>query len=414
MPGRDEEQRRADLDWLAGGSTQSTGRPDPAPTGQPQGTFPDPGTPPQQAPVQAPKARIPVGARTTQRPGAAPATAPTPLARTAGAGSPPGGARIRRPRGRLPRVLGIALLTWLLFLTGTSLRAWAGIATVDNTPEGDRPARQSGTAILLVGTDSREGLSQEEKDTLGTGDASGSRTDTMLIYFIPRFGRPALISLPRDSYLSIPGHKKNKLNAAYAFGGPELLTRTIEQNTGLRIDGYLEVGFAGFSGVIEALGGIQMCLDAPMADTAANIDLPAGCQTLTGPEALGYVRMRKSDPRGDIGRAERQREMIAAVADEAVSPLTLVNPVRWWQLTSAVSDSLRRGEDTGVLGELLPAARGAFSFARGTAISLVVPIANPNATTSAGSSVLWDEQKSAELFGQLARGSTADLARFAS
>ncbi len=123
---------------------------------------------------------------------------------------------------------------------------------------------------------------------------------------LPGGGKPALISIPRDSYLEIPGEGRNKVNAAFAIGGPALLVATLEDATGLRIDGYVEIGFGGFASVVDSLGGVEMCLPKALADEKAHIDLPAGCQTLDGANALGYVRARYSDPRGDLGRAERQ------------------------------------------------------------------------------------------------------------
>ena len=101
-----------------------------------------------------------------------------------------------------------------------------------------------------------------------------------MIVYAPPGGQPALISVPRDSYLPIPEHGSNKINAAYAFGGPELLVQTVEQNTGLRVDGYLEIGFGGFVNIIDALGGIEMCLPKAIKDRDSHIDLPKGCQTL--------------------------------------------------------------------------------------------------------------------------------------
>ncbi len=148
-----------------------------------------------------------------------------------------------------------------------------------------------------------------------------------MILSVPPGGKPALISIPRDSYVPIPGNGKNKINAAYAFGGPKLITQTVEQNTGLRIDGYVEVGFGGFVNVIDALGGIDLCLPKAIKDKDAHIDLPKGCQTLSGANALGYVRERHADPLGDLGRAKRQRQMLSAMIKKAASPASVINPV---------------------------------------------------------------------------------------
>ena len=103
-----------------------------------------------------------------------------------------------------------------------------------------------------------------------------------MILSIPPGGEPALISVPRDSYVPIPGNGTNKINAAYAFGGPELLVQTVEQNTGLRIDAYTEIGFGGFVNVIDALGGIEMCVPKAIKDKDSHLDLPKGCQDLDG------------------------------------------------------------------------------------------------------------------------------------
>lgn len=296
-------------------------------------------------------------------------------------------------------------------MIATPLHAWGDTKQIAAVPTGDRPAQEKGTTYLLVGTDARDGLTEEEKQRLGTGNAEGLRTDTMMLLYVPPSGRPALISLPRDSYLPIPGHGKNKLNAAYSLGGPTLLSQTVEQNTGLRIDGYVEIGFAGFANVVDAVNGIDVCLDAPIVDHDSNINLPAGCQTLNGADALGYARMRKADPRGDIGRVERQRAVIAAIAHKAASPATFINPVRYWKLTHAVASNLSRSPET-TLTRMLPAAKGVLAFAKGNALSLTVPISNANANTPAGSSVLWDDAQAKAMFAEIAAGDTSQLDRF--
>ena len=149
-------------------------------------------------------------------------------------------------------------------------------------------AKQTGDQnFLLVGSDSREGMDSQQEAELGTGDAAGRRTDTMMLVHIPAGGgKPALISLPRDSYVPIPGHGRDKLNSAFAIGGPQLLARTVEQVTDVHIDHYAEIGFGGFSGLVDAVGGVDICLDKPMDDEKANAHLPAGCQDLDGPKAL--------------------------------------------------------------------------------------------------------------------------------
>jgi LCP family protein required for cell wall assembly len=310
------------------------------------------------------------------------------------------------------RVLGIVLLLMLVWLIGVPAYAWSQVERVDAAPPGARPGNQPGQTFLLVGSDSREGLSKAEQRKLGTGSTAGQRTDTIMIVYSPPGGEPALISVPRDSFLPIPDNGSNKINAAYSIGGAQLLVRTVEQNTGLRVDGYLEIGFGGFVNIIDALGGIEMCLPKAIKDRDAHIDLPKGCQTLSGVDALGYVRMRKADPRGDLGRVERQREMLAAIADKAASPASVLNPVRYWNLCNAAAGAIKIGEDTS-LRQVITLGLAMRTISSGNGLTLTVPISNSGASTSAGSAVLWDDAKAKAMFADIARGDTSDLKKYA-
>lgn len=325
---------------------------------------------------------------------------------------PPAPPRMRRKRRRpVLRFLLLLLVAWLIFLVATPLYAWTTGAKVDSAPKGDRPAEQPGTTVLLVGSDAREDLTPEERKKLGTGSTEGRRTDTMMLLHTPANGKPVLLSLPRDSYVEIPGRKKNKLNAAYAFGGAPLLVQTIEHNTGIRVDGYLEVGFVGVVDVVDAVGGIEVCPQFDIDDKDSHLKLSKGCQSVDGVTALGYARMRKQDPRGDLGRVERQREVIAAIAKGAATPMSVLNPVRYWQLNMAVAKSLAHGDDTGI-GTMTQVGSGFLSTVTGSGISMTVPVSDPDAKTGAGSAVIWDEKASAEVFKAIAAGDTTDLEKY--
>lgn len=320
------------------------------------------------------------------------------------AGRPP---RRRKKRYRLRRVLAVLLLLVLVYVgsmiwAATSI--WNSIDRVDATPtSADRPSSGSGSNFLLVGTDSRENLTRDERNDLVTGHAEGSRADTMMLLHLPDSGDPVLISIPRDSYLEIPGNGSNKLNAAYTIGGPPLLVDTIEQSTGLRIDGYLEIGFGGFVEVVSTVGGVEMCLDEPVSDEKTRLDLPAGCQVLEGAEALNYVRMRYADPRGDLGRVERQREFLAALTHEMATPGTILVPWRLKDVGTATGSAMAIGQDTS-MWETGRMALGMRSISDGKGQSLTVPIGDANYSTHAGSSVLWDEVKAGEMFEALRNG----------
>ena len=333
-----------------------------------------------------------------------------------GPGAQPAG-RPPRPRRRHPVRLALLLLLVLLllvaaWLVGVPAYAWSQVARVDDAPGGKRPGDQPGETFLLVGSDSREGLSKAERKALGTGSTAGQRTDTIMLVYRPTSGKPVLISLPRDSYLPIPGKGSNKINAAYALGGPELLVQTVEQSTGLRVDGYAEVGFGGFVNVIDALDGIDMCVPSAIKDRDSHLDLEKGCQTLDGTTALGYVRMRKADPRGDLGRVERQRQMLAAVASRAASPATVLNPVRYWRLCTSTAAAVKVGDDTTLL-DTADAGLALRAVSAGDGLTLTVPVADPGARTPVGSAVLWDESEAADMFAQIARGDTSGLAKYA-
>ncbi|GAA3867005.1 LCP family protein [Tessaracoccus defluvii] len=324
---------------------------------------------------------------------------------------PPPAKRTRRRRRPVMRVIGTLFLVWVLFLVGAPAFAWFSGTRVDAASAGERPADQPGTTVLLVGSDSREDLTDEERALLGTGSTEGRRTDTMMLLHMPTVGDPVLLSLPRDSLVEIPGRKRNKLNAAFAFGGAPLLVETIEHNTGVRLDGYLEVGFAGVVDVVDAVGGIEVCPKFDFDDKDAHLSMKAGCQQVDGVTALGYVRMRKSDKTGDIGRMGRQREVIGAIGREVVSPMTLLNPVRYWNVNQAAARSLARGEDTGIV-EVAQVGVGFLSVMTGRGISLMVPVSDADARTDVGSVMIWDEQAAGGVFAALAAGDTTSLEKY--
>ncbi len=212
--------------------------------------------------------------------------------------------------------------------------------------------------------------------------------------------RPTLLSIPRDSYVDIPGHGKNKINAAFALGGPKLLAQTIEQNTGLRMDGYMEIGFGGFATVVDAVDGVNICVKRDMDDPKAHINLKKGCQDLDGPTALGYVRARYSDPEGDLGRAQRQRQFLGALMGKVATPTNMMQPWKVNSLGKATAGALTVGEDDSLFGTAR-AFWGIRAIAKGDGNSVTVPISNPNLPTPAGTAVEWDPVKSKELFAAL-------------
>lgn len=309
--------------------------------------------------------------------------------------------RARRSRARWLGRLPLVLLLVAALLLGLVLYFYSRIEQVDAVTDYDgRPEGGSGTNWLIVGSDSREGLSDEQVKELKVGRAAGRRTDTMILLHDPETGPATLVSLPRDSYVPIPGRGHNKLNAAFALGGPQLLVQTVEQVTGLRIEHYTEIGFGGFVGMTDAVGGVELCPSRRIRDAKSGLRVDKGCQEMDGPTALAYVRARYFDPRGDLGRVERQQEFLGAVFDRASSPATLLNPLRLVALGNAGTTALRIDDGDG------PVSLARFgltmrSVAGGRGRSVTVPVADPNYSTPAGSAVRWDRERALELFRRL-------------
>jgi LCP family protein required for cell wall assembly len=207
--------------------------------------------------------------------------------------------------------------------------------------------------LLLVGNDDRDTATNAELKQIGLYRDGGSyNTDTMMLLHLPADGSKATaISFPRDSYVSIPGHGKNKLNAAYPLGvnaahgdkaaGARLLVQTIENLTGLSIDHFVQVDLLGFYRISNAIGGIDVCLNAAQKEVKSGIDLKAGHQVIKGRQALAFVRQRYGLPHGDLDRIKRQQYFLSAVFRKMSSAGTLLNPLKLQNLLKAVSSSLQ-------------------------------------------------------------------------
>jgi LCP family protein required for cell wall assembly len=305
----------------------------------------------------------------------------------------------KRRRFRPLRIIGALLLVIVLVLAGT---AWWVDSQINRTDalsgyEG-QVSNTSGSNWLLVGSDTREGLSEEDGERYAAGDLSttDARTDTIIVVHVPSFGgKPTMMSIPRDSYVDIPGNGQGKINSAFTIGGPQLLQQSVEQSTGLRMDHYMEIGFGGFGKIVDAVGGVELCPDEPIDDPMAGINVEAGCQEMDGPTALGYVRTRYTSANGDLDRVERQREFLSAVVSKVGSFGTLANPFRAMPLMNAFTDALTVDESDHVWH----LAHLAFGMIRG-AEQETVPVSG-FADTDAGSVVEWDEEAAEELFSKL-------------
>lgn len=290
------------------------------------------------------------------------------------------------------------LLLALVVAWPLGLLLWANgrLTTVDAlSGAADTP----GTTYLLAGSDVRDGAVVKADST------TGERTDTIMLLHVPPSGPSTLLSLPRDTYVEIAGHGPGKLNAAYAYGGAPLLVQTVEELTGFTVDHYVEVGFAGVAGVVDALDGVELCLDYDVDDEKSKLVWEAGCHVADGETAVQFARMRYSDPEGDIGRGSRQQQLVKAIAQTAASPSRLINPSQQVKLLRTGTDALVVSEGTSVvdLGRLALAFRAATGP---DGVTGTPWIASPDHRPGGvGSTVLLDDERNATLFPSIMDGS---------
>ncbi|MEV0176584.1 LCP family protein [Streptomyces sp. NPDC050803] len=290
----------------------------------------------------------------------------------------------------------------------------ADIARVDPFKDmKNRPRAGHGMNVLLVGTDGRDRISEEERRLYRLGGAPCHCTDTIMIVHISEDReRASVVSLPRDSYAMTPAHvdatsrKRHhghpiKLNAAYAEGGPQLTVRTVEAMTRVKIDHYLEVDFTSFMKTVDVLGGVKICTAEPLKDSYTGLDLPAGTHDLKGGAALQYVRARHVDGASDLGRMQRQQRFLAALVDRATSSGILLNPMKFRDVTRAVLGSVRADKEFGT-DELLDLGRAMRNFSPSSSEFTTVPIGQMGyVVKGVGSTLKWDAAKAERLFSAL-------------
>lgn len=315
----------------------------------------------------------------------------------------------RGPR-RWGRTVAVVLLLViglpLLFGAAVALRASGSIERID--VDTLSPRRGGPTNVLVIGSDSREDLSDEQRRELSTGgeEGGGERTDTIFVLSV-QGGRAALLAFPRDLWVTRCDGREQRINTAVQAGGPSCLVETIQQLSGIEIHHVAIVSFLGFVDIVDAVDGVELCLDQPISDRDAGIDLPEGCQVLGGRDALGFVRVRKID--NDLKRIERQQQFLRSLASRMVSPATLLNPMRLWAVSGKAGSALTADRSLGVvdLGRLGWAMRGIASGALHTA---TVPVVD---SSRGGAAVLLPTEAAEEVFrtfrtGEVLGQATAD------
>lgn len=304
-----------------------------------------------------------------------------------------------RPR-RLRRVAAVLVVVVLLVLVAFPL---ALLAQIPRTDVDGLTGSGSPMHVLVIGSDSREGLSPEEQVELSTGRSDtigGERTDTIFVMSIDG-GDVAMLAFPRDLWVTRCDGSTGRINVAYSLGGETCLADTVRALSGIEIQHTMTVTFGGFREVVDAVDGVQVCLDEAIEDDDAGISLPSGCQRLDGAEALGFVRVRKIDD--DLMRIQRQQQFVRALAAQVAQPSTLLNPLRLWRLARESGDAISVDAGFGIFS----AARlgfGARGLASGDLVAHTVP-SKPHTTDSGAQVLLPVEPDAQSLFAQFRNGS---------
>jgi LCP family protein required for cell wall assembly len=342
--------------------------------------------------------------------------------------APPLGARLRRRLpGRLERRLPPwpTARPWVLLAAGIAAVALSTSAvwgvnlvlelsrhpTVSGV-EGELAPRSDFASgpqnVLILGSDTRAGLSPEEQVQFGSEETvQGERSDTIiLMHFDPRREKAVVVHFPRDLRVEIPGHGTDKINAAYEYGGPRLMIRTVRTFTGLPVHNYVEVDLAGFQEIVDLVGGVRLCVDRPLHDELAGLDIDQkGCHVLHGDQALAFVRARniEGDTIPDFSRIARQQQFMRAMLNRLVSARALLNSDLIAQaLQNVRTDERLQGADLIYLGSKLrqlaeedPSGARALDFR-------VVP--GDTQLIDGVSYVVPDQADAEELFRRLAQG----------
>src|ERR1700753_1794071 len=314
-------------------------------------------------------------------------------------------ARVASSRSARHRQLALlicgAMSVVVLLVAGGAwgLTGWVN-DTIKRVNAGTADSATSGPLnILVAGVDQRTGLTHHQEVMLHVGNDVSTNSDTlMLVHVSADRSKVTVVSIPRDSWINIPGHGMSKINAAYGLGGPKLMVQTVEQATGLTINHYVEVNFLGFVKIIDALGGVNICLPQPVDDTYSGLQLSAGEHHVDGITALAYARDRHSFAASDLARIQDQQKLISSALTSAIHSGLLANPVKLSSFISAAVSALTVDKNLNV-SALADQMRGIFTQ---DVLFLTVPVANSNYVTPDGEdAVQLDQQAAGALFEKL-------------
>lgn len=306
--------------------------------------------------------------------------------------------RIKRNISIILTLIIFIVIAWPSYLF---YRANSRITHVDALS--NMQSNDTGTTWLIAGSDSR--ATSDIKD-----GAEGERSDTIIMVHKAPNGQASIVSIPRDTLARIPGYDLDKINASFSYGGPKLLVQTVEGLTNTKIDHFIQVGMNTVEKLVDAVGGVNLCLDYDVNDELSALVWKAGCADADGKTALAFSRMRYSDPMGDIGRAQRQRQVISKLTNKIVSFSTIINPIKHLELVDAGTTSLKTDNDTGSLSILRLAL--AFRQARNNNLTGIPPVKSLNYMLLSGASTVLLDKEAKDAFFEKMRAGTLTVQDF--
>ncbi|WFG46844.1 LCP family protein [Pseudonocardia alni] len=323
----------------------------------------------------------------------------------------------RRPKRRGRRVLAVLLAVVLVLLVAVAGAVAYVTSSIGNDisriPDafrgldaGSRPAAFGGTTFLLVGTDSRADVPTTGAAADPEADAGSQRSDVIMLGTVAPDGQSgSVVSIPRDSWVDLPGRGPSKINAAYAYGGAPLLIGTVERLTGIRVDHFGVIDFAGFTSLVDSVGGIDVTVARPTSN--AGVDFAAGQNHLDGTQALAYVRQRYDLPNGDLDRASRQQNAIKALL-QAVQQKATTDPGAVYSFATSVGDAVSVDDSLSNTGLVQLAVQT--RHLRGPDLAFVTAPVSGLGREGEQSVVYLDDAQGADLWSAVRNGSVTQYA----
>jgi LCP family protein required for cell wall assembly len=334
--------------------------------------------------------------------------------------APGKGSRRKGGTGKKRHPVRIVLISLVVLLLAAGGTGWWFYSHLNGNIKGvdinkalgtDRPEKlpTSGQNVLVLGSDSRSG----DNKGLAGGNVSGARSDTAMVMHIPEGRKKAVaVSIPRDTLVTRPecakkdgstlsSAKRVMFNSVYSIAGPACVVKTVEKMSGVRIDHYVEINFAGFKGLVDAIGGVSVTTDQAIHDTSSGLDLAAGTHKLDGTDSLAFVRTRHGIGDGsDLGRIGLQQQFMLALLSEIKAQDLLGSPTKSYKIANSLTKSLTTDSEIASLTSLADFARSLNGVDPATMETIMLPVAydkiDPNRVVAAEpqATTLWKAVRS--------------------